>query len=66
MFVHNDKIPLEAPGAYPDNNHILQKEDFNMKKPENANANANNTKAIKVDSYRVLRAVCVGETHAVG
>ena len=36
-----------------------------MKKPENANANANNTKAIKVDSYRVLRAVCVGENNTV-
>ena len=34
-----------------------------MKKPENANAN--NTKAIKVDSYRVLRAVCVGENNTV-
>ena len=35
-----------------------------MKKPE-ANANVNNSKAIKVDSYRVLRAVCVGESNTV-
>ena len=34
-----------------------------MKKPENANAN--NTKAIKVDSYRVLRAICIGDNNTV-
>lgn len=34
-----------------------------MKKPE-ANANAN-SKAIKVDSFRILRAVCVGENNTV-